>query len=304
MTLPRLIVVGASGVIGSALMRVALAAGRRAIGTGLSRPGSTLVPFDMRRAPLRTIVPDLGPGDVVYLLAGYISAPWIFANPEAARELNLEASGRLTDEVIAAGARLVFMSTDAVFDGITGGYTETATPKPLNLYGRLKMAMEEHVLGANGSGIVARTGWNVAWEKGAHCAVAQCYDTLLKPGARMAHDNVISISDVDDTTRGLLALAGVRPPEHRVYHLVSTPGVARVDLAATVKATSRWGAEMAYDTVAFASLPYTEPRPTRAFLGSERLGALGVVFAPPLAVIRRKVRLLDEWRAAESGVNS
>ena len=304
MSLPRLIVVGASGVIGSALMRAARAAGRQPMGTGLSRPGSSLVPFDMRRAALRTIVPDLGPGDVVYLLAGYISAPWIFANPEAARELNLDASRRLTDEAIAAGARLVFMSTDAVFDGVTGGYTETATPKPLNLYGRLKVAMEEHVLAAKGSGIVARTGWNVAWEKGAHCAVAQCYETLLKPGARMAHDNIISISDVDDTARGLLALGGPRPPEHRIYHLVSTPGVTRVDLAATVKAASHWGADMAYDTVAFASLPYTEPRPTRAFLSSDRLSSLGVVFAPPFEVIRRKVRLLDEWRAAESGRNS
>ncbi len=299
MTLPRLIVLGASGVIGGALMRAARAAGRQAIGTGLSRSGTGLIPYDMRNAALRTVIPDLGRGDVVYLLAGYISAPWIFANPDAARALNLDASRRVVDEVLGAGARLVFMSTDAVFDGVTGGYTETATPHPLNLYGRLKVAMEEHVLAAGGYGIVARTGWNVAWDKGAHCAVAQCYETLLKPGARMAHDNVISISDVDDTARGLLALAGEASPAHRVYHLVSTPGVARVDLAATVKSTSRWGSVMAYDAVPFASLPYTEPRPVRAFLASERLASLGVSFAPPFEVIRRKVRVLDDWRVAE-----
>lgn len=298
MTLPRLIVVGGSGLIGGALRKVAAAAGRDVIGTGNSRAGAGLLQFDMRQAPLRSVVPDLGPNDVVYLLAAYIAPAWIFANPEAARELNLHASRRLADEALAAGARLVFMSTDLVFDGETGGYTETATPRPLNLYGRLKVEMEQHVLPKGG--IVARTGWNVAWVKGVHCAVAQCYDALLKPGARMAGDNLISISDVEDTARGLLALARSGPLQHNIYHLVSSPGVGRADLAATIKATSRYGAAMAYQVIKFAELPYTEPRPVRSFLASERQAELGVSFAPPDPVIRKKVALLDTWRDAES----
>lgn len=296
---PRLVVVGASGVIGSALMRVARAAGREVVGTAHSRRQDELIAYDMRQAPLRAAVPDLGGDDVVFLLAGYISAPWIFANPDAARQLNLEASRRVADEVLAVGARLVFMSTDAVFDGETGGYVETSPPRPLSLYGRLKVAMEDHVLAAKGEGIVTRTGWNVPWEKAAHCAVAQCYETLLTSGARMAGDNIISLSDVDDTARGLLALAGAEPPAHRIYHLVSAPGVGRAELAATIKATSRWGHAMGYDVVPFASLHYDEPRPTRAFLCSGRLASLGVAFAPPQEVTRRKVGLLDKWRAEE-----
>ena len=294
---PRLVVLGASGVIGGALMRCAQQARIEAIGTARTRTREGLRAFDITAGPLRQAVPDLGPRDVVFLLAAYISPGWIFEHPEEARRVNLDATRRIADEVLATGARLVFMSTDQVFDGVEGGYAETAPPAPCNLYGRLKAEMERHVLAAAGQGFVARTGWNVTWTPGTHCAVAQCYDTLLRPGARMAADNVFNVSDVEDTARGLLAMATVRPPSP-VYHLVSGDGVGRADLAAAIRRDSRYGAAMAYDVVSFAEITYSEPRPTRAFLRAERLGELGVMFADPWSVIARKVRLLDAWRDA------
>src|SRR5579859_6154733 len=127
MIIRRLIVVGASGVIGSALLRAAHGASMPAVGTALTRVHGGLIEFDMRVAPLRSAIPDIGPADTVFLLAGYISPAWIFCHPEAAHHLNLDCSRRLVDEVEATGARLVFMSSDQVFDGETGGYIETST---------------------------------------------------------------------------------------------------------------------------------------------------------------------------------
>jgi dTDP-4-dehydrorhamnose reductase len=298
MKTPRLIIV--SGVIGTALLAVARAAARPVIGTALTRVRQGLIPFDMAETTLRSAIPDLGPGDAVILLAGHISPAWIFANPEAANRLNLDCSKRVVDEAAAAGARLVFVSTDQVFDGKTGGYDETSKPHPMNLYGRLKAAMEIHVL-ATMNGVIARTGWNVGWQRGQHCPVAQCYEALLKPNAHMAYDNFFNITDVEDTARGLLALAADTPPAHRIYHLVSAPEVSRVELARLLAVDSLWGAEMHFEAVPFSSISYSEPRPTRAFLRSSRLAALGVNFTPPEHVIRRKVALFDRWRI-ESGI--
>jgi dTDP-4-dehydrorhamnose reductase len=296
MQVPRLIIVGASGLIGSALMRAAAAASWPVMGTALTRPRDGLIHFDMAETALRSAVPDLRPSDVVILLAGYISPAWIFANPEAAHRLNLDCSKRLVDDVDSTGARLVFMSTDQVFDGETGGYDETSEPRPMNLYGRLKAAMEAHVL-ATPNGIIARTGWNVGWGQGQHCPVVQCYEGLLRPNARMAFDNFFNITDVDDTARALFALA-TDTPVHRIYHLVSAPEVSRAELARWVAAASLWGAEMNFEAVPFSSIPYSEPRPTRAFLRSCRLATLGIDYIPPEQVVRRKVALIDEWRAA------
>jgi len=51
---------------------------------------------------LRSVIPDIGPSDVVFLLAGYISPAWIFSHPQAAHYLNYDCSMRLVDEVESA----------------------------------------------------------------------------------------------------------------------------------------------------------------------------------------------------------
>jgi len=300
MSARRLIIVGASGLIGSALLKVARKASQAVVGTACTRLRADLIAFDMRAQPLRAAVPDLGPRDVVFLLAGYILPAWIFSNAEEARHLNFDCTKALVEEVEAAGARLVFMSTDQVFDGETGGYIESSTPHPLNLYGRLKVAMEEHVLSASDS-VVARTGWNVSWRRGEHCPVSQCYETLLKPAARMAFDNILNVSDVEDTASALLTLASDTPPTYRIYHFVSAPEISRVEIARLIQEKSLWGKTMHFEEVSFDTICYSEPRPTRAFLRGSHLNDLLVKFSTPIDVIRRKVALIDRWRL-EAGV--
>ena len=102
MKVTRLIIIGGSGVIGSALLRLARVARVPALGTALTRLQDGLLAFDMRIARLRSVIPDIGPSDVVFLLAGYISPAWIFSHPQAAHYLNYDCSMRLVDEVESA----------------------------------------------------------------------------------------------------------------------------------------------------------------------------------------------------------
>lgn len=300
---PRLIIVGASGVIGSALLSAAVNAGRKVVATGNSRTAHMIWPLDIRTERLQSLVPDLSANDVVFLLAGYSAPGWIFDNPDEARALNFDASRRLADEAFAAGARVVFASTDQVFDGKRGGFLETDATHPLNLYGRLKAIMEECITAVPGLGFVARMGWTVPWDATSHCGVTQCYNALLSPNARMAYDNCINITDVDDVARGMLAMADNRPPLSPIYHLVGAPELSRVALADIIRGSSRFGAAMEYASIPFSSLPYTEPRPVRAFMRSARLEELGLAFSDARDVVRRKVALLDEWRASQIAPN-
>lgn len=288
--------VGGSGQIGSALIGAARGAGQVTIGTCFSQKQDGLLPLNICEKPLRSIVPDLGEDDTVYLLAAAGRPTWVHENPVAAHLLNIEASFRLADEVMESGARLVFMSTDNVFNGVEGGYLETAVPQPLHLLGRQKVAMEQHILSANGRGIVTRTSFNVSWNQSVQCPVTQCYSTLLQPHAKMAIDNIIGISDVDDVASGLLRLASDVQPKASIYHLASSPPISRFELAETIQSESRLSAQMHFEPVEFASIVgrYSEPRPTRAFLLSERLQELGATFRHPSAVIRQKTVLLDQ----------
>jgi dTDP-4-dehydrorhamnose reductase len=67
-------------------------------------------------------------------------------NPDRARQVNTQGSAVLAELAEEAGARILFVSTDMVFDGEKGFYREHDLPAPLSLYGRTKAAAENAVL--------------------------------------------------------------------------------------------------------------------------------------------------------------
>ena len=78
-------------------------------------------------------------------------------NPALARRLNVDVTKFLVE--LATEIPLVFFSTDIIFDGRKGNYSETAAPNPLHIYGETKVAAEEIVL-KNSRHLVVRTSIN------------------------------------------------------------------------------------------------------------------------------------------------
>jgi dTDP-4-dehydrorhamnose reductase len=77
-------------------------------------------------------------------------------DPDASFRINVAATRALAGACRARGARLVFTSTDLVFDGDHAPYDETAAPAPLNVYGRHKAEAEAGVLAAAPGALVCR----------------------------------------------------------------------------------------------------------------------------------------------------
>ncbi len=288
----RIIIIGASGLIGSNLAAAAKRAEREVIGTYNDTEKSGLIRYDMRSAPLHSVVPDLGSDDVVYLLSAYSNPSWIFEHQATARDLNLTAAKRVIDEVFDADARLIFMSSVEVFDGKTGNYKEEDVPNPLNLYGRMKYEIEKHLAQAGGKSTIVRTGWNVGWDTNHRCVIKLTYETLLKPGAKMANDNTFSICDVRDTAEGLFRLADNDSLE--IIHLASTPVLIRSQLADLIMSFSKNKHAMAYRIASFSEISYSEPRAQYNHIDNTlAVAKLGMAFRPAEQIVREKVKLLD-----------
>ena len=84
------------------------------------------------------------------------------AEDQAAQAIavNDTAVGTLAAAAAAAGARVLHLSTDFVFDGKSNrAYLPTDAAQPLSVYGRSKLGGERHVLDGTGGGIVLRTAW-------------------------------------------------------------------------------------------------------------------------------------------------
>jgi dTDP-4-dehydrorhamnose reductase len=84
-------------------------------------------------------------------------SPECQANPKLAQQLNVDVTKFLAD--LATDISFIFFSTDLVFDGQKGNYTETDTPNPLSVYAETKVLAERHVL-RNPHHAVIRTSLN------------------------------------------------------------------------------------------------------------------------------------------------
>ena len=188
---------------------------------------------------------------------------------------------------------LVFMSSVEVFDGKDGGYSEGAKPNPLNLYGKLKLEVEDHLRTTYPRSTIVRTGWNVGMDSSSRCVVRLTYESLLKSDARMANDNVFSIIDASDTATGLARLIGADDVSE--IHFAADSPLIRTELAELVKAHSVRGPEMNYTHCKFSDIQYTEPRGRLNDLdNSFAMTRLGLSFRAVRDVVRQKVGILDQ----------
>ena len=164
----RILVVGASGFIGRYLTRrLALAHGHDVTGTFRSRPPEPGV-ASWRHveitddSALESLFRDSNP-EVVVHLAAMADVGTAESQPEEATAVNVDATAAIARLSRQYSARLVFVSTEYVFDGIRGFYREDDEPAPATHYGLTKWQAEQAVAElAQGSSIL-RTSIVYGW---------------------------------------------------------------------------------------------------------------------------------------------
>ncbi len=90
------------------------------------------------------------------------------SKPELAEVINAALPGRIAALAAQHGAKMVHISTDAVFDGQKGNYLESETPNPLSVYAKTKLGGEQTVAAANADALIARVnfyGWSMSGKR-------------------------------------------------------------------------------------------------------------------------------------------
>jgi dTDP-4-dehydrorhamnose reductase len=156
----RLLLTGASGQLGAYLLRQLSVEGLPVTAWSGTRRGR-LFSFDLEPVDLSDldqITSAFGrarPTAVIHAAAISTIAD-CRRDPAWARRINTRGSAVLADLCRQAAARLMFISTDLVFDGERGGYREQDPTCPLSIYGQTKAAAEPLILAVPGS-VVVRT---------------------------------------------------------------------------------------------------------------------------------------------------
>jgi len=146
----RILITGATGQLGSELCRV--------LGQETVIP-KDLPGFDLTRSDVSEQILEAAP-DVIIHAGAYTDVDGAEREPERARAVNATGTERIATAAEQIGARLIYISTDYVFDGAQSvPYAETDRPNPLNQYGLTKWQGEQAVLASGARALVIRTAW-------------------------------------------------------------------------------------------------------------------------------------------------
>lgn len=148
----KVLVTGAGGQLGQAL-RASAPDGAQIVALGHSD-------LDIGDAAQVSAVVSPGGFDLVVNAAAYTAVDKAESDEGAAYRINGEGPGHLAAASRAAGARFVHVSTDFVFNGMSGvPYAPGQETDPLGVYGASKLAGEKAAIAADPQALILRTAW-------------------------------------------------------------------------------------------------------------------------------------------------
>jgi dTDP-4-dehydrorhamnose reductase len=149
----KILVTGAGGMLGRDVVRAALEANHEVAAYPRAELDVT-GPSAVARVFKREL-----PGAVVHC-AAYTDVDGAEGDQERAMAVNADGARNIAAAAQAVNARVVYPSTDYVFDGHKGGpYVESDEPGPESVYGRSKLAGERETAAATPLHMIVRTSW-------------------------------------------------------------------------------------------------------------------------------------------------
>ena len=180
--------------------------------------------------------------DLVIHCAAWTDVDGCEREPDRAHRVNAEGTRLVARGAADAGARLVYVSTDFVFDGAKGApYDERDPTNPINAYGRSKLAGEMHVRRLCPRHYIVRTAWLFGRSRSnfvAKVLSAARRQTRL----RMAHDQLGSPTYVRDLAAQIIKVVDGAP--FRTYHVTNSGDASRYEWACEIVRLAKLGVEV------------------------------------------------------------
>ncbi len=155
----KLLITGGAGFVGYNFLKLNLSGWNVFATVHQKKPETSFVnclPSDIaHEASLKKLFDDLRPDAVVHL-AALSDANYCQQNQEVSRAVNVASGVQLASLCAHHQIPFLFASTDLVFDGTQGNYSETDAMNPLNVYGKQKTDAEKEILSIHPHACVLR----------------------------------------------------------------------------------------------------------------------------------------------------
>jgi len=275
-------ITGANGLIGNYLVQTAPQFAPRWRVRALTRTDFDLLDFAAVEREFQKDKPQ-----IIIHCAAVSTVADALKNPALARRVNVEAAKLLAE--LAAEIPFVFFSTDIIFDGRKGNYTEADVPNPLHIYAETKVAAEEIVL-KNPRHLVVRTSLNGGVSPSGNRAFNEQLRRALSAagqGMTLFTDEFRSPVSAAETARAVWELAQKNCAG--LYHVAGADRLSRWQIGELL--VKRWP-EIKTEIKSGSARDF--PGPARALDTSLDIAKVQKVLSRPLPG-------LGEWLAANPG---
>jgi dTDP-4-dehydrorhamnose reductase len=255
----KLVVCGAGGMLGQDLVKAAAAANYEVMALGRRE-------LDVTDANAVREAVGAAAADAVVNCAAYTQVDGAEEHSELATRVNGEGAGNVAEAARLAGASVLYVSSDYVFDGRKGEpYVESDSPAPLSAYGRSKLAGEVATAEMNPRHLIVRSSWLFGTQGG------NFVETMLRLGRERGRLGIVHDQVGCPTWTGHLAEELVRVAagdEYGIHHLAGGGDCSWFEFAREIFRQA--GVECEVQPITTAEYPLPAARPAYSVLRSTR----------------------------------
>lgn len=262
MSHPSLLIVGASGFLGQHIARKAASAFNVFEADIAALPSGRGLAVDVTSATSVNAAFDRAAPDVVVLLAAISDIDECERRPELAQAVNVRGAAHIAEACARSGAKLVFTSSAAIFDGTRHGYSESDPPTPLSVYGATKALAEETILRLLPSALILRLALVIGFAEGSGTnAMLNKFAAKLRAGESVSFPDYEYRNPIDAETLSCFLLELLLCRTAGIFHVGATESISRFELGVRLAAKMGFSSHLVQ--------PQTQPLPGRAPRGPD-----------------------------------
>ncbi len=228
----KVLIIGASGQVGKALMKKLLK-NFDVIGTYYSNQENGLLYSLLHlnisdRDEVKAIFNKIKP-DVVILTSALTNVDYCEEHKNIAEEINILGTRNVVEECKKINAKLVFLSTEYVFDGKNGPYTEKDKENPINVYGKTKLIGENIVKELENYTIIRTvTVYNLGYDK-KNFLNQLILNLKANKETKVPSDQISTPTNADNLAEAITLL--IIKDKRGIYNVVGSERISRYEFA-------------------------------------------------------------------------
>jgi dTDP-4-dehydrorhamnose reductase len=257
----KVLIIGASGLVGGNIYEFfSEVTNWELTGTYNSFPSDRLVYFDASNSSNWSEIITDTPWDIIIHTGALTHVDQCEADPLRSEILTVDSTNNLVNFASKIGSKFIYISTDYVFDGTAGPYSESDNTNPLSVYGKHKLQSENIITGNLTNYLIIRITNVYGKEVRNKNLLARIIQEIINKNElvyQMPFDQFSTPINAIDVARALLYL--IKDDKKGLYHLASTDLVNRVQFLQ--KLNFYLGQRFTVVPVATAKLNQTAKRP-------------------------------------------